>query len=282
MNKLSTAKRAAILGMLVEGNSLRAVTRMADCSINTVSKLLVDLGGACAEYQDRALRNLPCKRIQADEIWSFCYAKAKNVPANRAGEFGVGDVWTWTAMDADSKLIPSWLVGRRDAGAARKLLVDLAGRLASRVQLTTDGLRIYIEAVEEAFGADIDYSMLIKVYGAEPGGETRYSPAVCIGTQTQRVMGDPDPAHVSTSYIERQNLTMRMGMRRFTRLTNGFSKTIENHAAAVSIHFMHYNFGRIHKTLRVTPAMAAGVSDHVWSLAEIVGLLDAAPAAGSN
>jgi IS1 family transposase len=282
MNKLATAKRAAILGMLVEGNSLRATTRMADVSINTVTKLLVDLGAACAEYQDRVLVNLPCRRIQADEIWAFCYAKAKNVPTDKLGTFGYGDIWTWTAMCADTKLIPSWLVGRRDAGCAHALIQDLAGRLAHRVQLTTDGNRVYLSAVEDAFGSEIDYAMLVKVYGPEAGGETRYSPPVVLGAYPATVTGNPDPAYISTSYVERQNLTMRMQMRRFTRLTNGFSKKVENHAAAVSLHFMHYNFARIHKTLRVTPAMEAGVSDHVWSLAEIVGLLDGPPAARPN
>jgi IS1 family transposase len=272
MNKLPTAKRAAILGMLVEGNSLRATTRMADVSINTVTKLLVDLGAACAEYQDRVLVNLPCKRIQADEIWAFCYAKQKNVPADKAGAFGYGDVWTWTAMCADTKLVPSWIVGRRDAGTAHALVQDLAGRLAHRVQLTTDGNRVYVNAVEDAFGTEIDYAMLVKVYGPEPGVETRYSPPVVIGAYPAVVTGNPDQAHISTSYVERQNLTMRMQMRRFTRLTNAFSKKVENHAAAVSLHFMHYNFARIHKTLRVTPAMEAGVTDHVWSLEEIVTL----------
>ena len=272
MNRLPTAKRAAILGMLVEGNSLRATTRMADVSINTVTKLLADLGAAAAEYQDRVLVNLSCKRIQADEIWAFCYAKQKNVPTDKLGAFGYGDIWTWTAMCADTKLIPSWIVGRRDAGCAHALIQDLAGRLASRVQLTTDGNRVYLNAVEDAFGSEIDYAMLVKVYGPEPGGETRYSPPMVIATHPAVVTGNPDQAHISTSYVERQNLTMRMQMRRFTRLTKAFSKKVENHAAAVSLHFMHYNFARIHKTLRVTPAMEAGVSDHVWSLAEIVGL----------
>jgi len=274
MNRLPTAKRAAILGMLVEGNSLRATTRMADVSINTVTKLLVDLGAAAAEYQDRVLVNLPCKRIQADEIWAFCYAKQKNVPADKLGTFGYGDIWTWTAMCADTKLIPSWIVGRRDAGCAHALIQDLAGRIAHRVQLTTDGNRVYLQAVEDAFGNEIDYAMLVKVYGPEPGGETRYSPPVVIAAHPAVVTGNPDQAHISTSYVERQNLTMRMQMRRFTRLTNAFSKKVENHAAAVSLHFMHYNFARIHKTLRVTPAMEAGVTDHVWSLEEIVALLN--------
>jgi IS1 family transposase len=273
MNRLPVAKQAAILGMLVEGNSLRATTRMADVSINTVTKLLVDLGAACAEYQDRVLVNLPCRRIQADEIWAFCYAKAKNVPADKIGTYGYGDIWTWTAMCADTKLIASWIVGKRDAGTAHALIQDLAGRLAHRVQLTTDGNRVYLQAVEDAFGTEIDYAMLVKVYGPE-SDERRYSPPVVLAAIPQAITGNPDPAHISTSYVERQNLTMRMQMRRFTRLTNAFSKKVENHAAAVSLHFMHYNFARIHKTLRVTPAMEAGVSDHIWSLEEIVGLLD--------
>ncbi len=272
MNRLPTAKRAAILGMLVEGNSLRATTRMAHVSINTVTKLLVDLGAACAEYQDEVLRHLSGRRIQADEIWAFCYAKQKNVPTDKLGTFGYVDIWTWTAICADTKLIPSWIVGRRDAGSAHALVQDLAGRLTHRVQLTTDGNRVYLNAVEDAFGNEIDYAMLVKVYGPEPGGETRYSPPVVIATHPAVVTGNPDQAHISTSYVERQNLTMRMQMRRFTRLTNAFSKKVENHAAAVSLHFMHYNFARIHTTLRVTPAMEAGVTDHVWSLEEIVGL----------
>jgi IS1 family transposase len=274
MNQLSTARRAQIISALVEGNSVRATCRMLDVDKGTVLKLLVDLGGACAEYQDRMLRNLPCKRVQCDEIWQFCYAKQKNVPTDKLGSFGYGDVWTWVAMDADTKLIPSWLVGKRDAGCAHALIQDLAGRLAHRVQLTTDGNRVYLQAVEDAFGTEIDYAMLVKVYGPEPGGQTRYSPPQCIGAVPQAITGHPDPAHISTSYIERQNLTMRMSMRRFTRLTNAFSKKVENLAAAVSLYAMHYNFGRVHQTLRVTPAMEAGVADHVWSAAEIAGLLE--------
>jgi IS1 family transposase len=282
MNRLSPAKRAQIVAALVEGNSVRATCRMTGAAKGTVLKLLVDLGGACAEYQDQVLRDLPCKRIQCDEAWAYVYAKEKNVPADKRGTFGYGDVWTWVAMDADSKLIPSWIVGKRDAGCAHALLQDLAGRLANRVQLTTDGLRIYVNAVEDAFGSEIDYAMLVKVFGPEPGGETRYSPAQCIGAIPTPIMGRPDPAHISTSYIERQNLTMRMSMRRFTRLTNAFSKKVENLAAAVSLYAMHYNFCRIHQTLRVTPAMEAGVADHVWSLEELVGLLDRPAAPGSN
>jgi IS1 family transposase len=274
MNKLTTKQRSLILSLLVEGNSLRAVSRIADVSINTVTKLLVDAGKACAEFQDGALRGLPCKRIQCDEIWSFVGAKQKNVPANRVGEFGVGDVWTWTALCADTKLIASWMVGTRDGDAAREFINDLAPRLSNRVQLTTDGHKAYLNAVEEAFGAGIDYAMLIKVYGNASEGQRRYSPPEVMETKVEVVTGDPDRAHISTSYVERQNLTMRMSMRRFTRLTNAFSKKVENHAHAVALHFMWYNFGRIHKSLRVTPAMEAGVSDHVWSMAEVVAMID--------
>lgn len=275
MNRLPLTKRAQILGMLVEGNSLRATSRMADVSINTVTKLLVDAGCAAADYQDKALRNLPCKRIQCDEIWAFCYAKQKNVETAKAAVEGAGDVWTWTSLCADTKLICNWLVGGRDAEYAMSLMDDLRGRLANRVQLTTDGHRAYLEAVEGAFGGDVDYAQLIKIYGDAPESmKGKYSPADCTGCRKQRVEGNPDKDHVSTSFVERQNLTMRMGMRRFTRLTNGFSKKLENHAHAVALHFMFYNFGRIHKTLRVTPAMAAGVSDHVWSLEEIAELVE--------
>lgn len=269
------SKRAQILGLLVEGNSLRATSRLADCSINTVTKLLVDVGAACSEYQDKALRNLPCKNIQCDEIWAFCYAKQKNIPDDRKGVFGYGDVFTWTALCADTKLIPCWHVGRRDGDTARLFIGNLKGRLANRVQLTTDGHKAYLNAVEDAFGADIDYAMLVKLYGGETAGhgsERKYSPGECCGTITGTVCGNPDKGHVSTSYVERQNLTMRMGMRRFTRLTNGFSKKVENHAHAVALHFMYYNFGRVHKSLRVTPAMEAGISDNVWTLEEIAAL----------
>ncbi len=273
MNKLSNAKRTAVVAALVEGNSIRATVRMTGVAKNTVVKLLVDLGAACAKYQDETLRNLPCRRLQCDEIWSFVGAKDKNVPAEKAGKFGIGSVWTWTAIDADTKLVPSFLVGTRDLGSAFTFISDLADRLGNRVQLTTDGHKPYLSAVEDAFGADIDYAVLQKIYGADPAGEKRYSPAQCIGTRCEIVQGDPDPKHISTSYVERQNLTMRMSMRRFTRLTNAFSKKVENHIAAVAVYFMYYNFGRVHQTLRVTPAMEAGVADHVWSIAEIVGLL---------
>ena len=274
MNKLSIEKRAQIIGMLVEGNSMRAVSRMADCSINTVTKLLVDVGQACWVYQHKTLYDLPCKRIQCDEIWSFCYAKEKNVPEDHRGEWGYGDVYTWTAMCADTKLVPSFLVGRRDAAFADIFIKDLASRLRNKVQLTTDGHRAYLTAVEDAFGGDIDYAMLIKVYGSPQSKEEqrRYSPAECTGTEILRISGNPEPNDISTSFIERQNLTMRMSMRRFTRLTNGFSKKIENLECAVALHFMYYNFARVHKTLRVTPAMEAGIADHVWTLEEIVRL----------
>ncbi len=272
MNQLSTEKRAQILGCLVEGNSLRATARICDVAYNTVLKLIPEIGEACAEYQDRVFRNLQCKRIQCDEIWSFCYAKQKNVPADKKGIFGYGDIWTWVAIDADTKLVPTFMVGSRNAQSAKIFMDDLADRLANRVQLTTDGHSVYLQAVEDAFGGDIDYSMLIKIYESSQE-ETRYSPAKCKGTERKKITGNPDPKQVSTSYVERQNLTMRMCMRRFTRLTNGFSKKVENHAYQLSIHYMYYNFARIHKTLRVTPAMEAGAEDHVWNLDEIVGLL---------
>lgn len=274
MNWLPPAKRAQIVGLLVEGSSLRATSRLADVSLNTVMKLLVDAGSACSTFQDAALRNLPCKRVQVDEIWSFIGAKEKNATEEQKGD-GYGDVWTWTAIDADTKLVPSWLVGDRDTETASKFIGDLASRLANRVQLTSDGHKPYLEAVEGAFGNDIDYAQLVKHYGQAAEGSKRYSPPECVGVSRARITGQPDPKHVSTSFVERQNLTMRMSIRRFTRLTNAFSKKVENHAHAVSLHFMFYNFGRIHKTLRVTPAMAAGVSDHVWSLEEIAGLVPA-------
>lgn len=275
MNKLSNAKRAQVVSILVEGNSIRATCRMTGIAKGTVLKLLVDLGKACAAYQDRTLRNLTCKKIQCDEIWSFCYAKEKNVPEEMKGKLGFGDVWTWTAIDADTKLIAAYLVGDRTAVYARKFIDDLASRLAHRVQLTTDGHRAYLTAVEQSFGNDVDYAMLDKIYNAPPTDRTtRYSPAECCGTRKMTIKGNPDMAQVSTSFVERQNLTMRMSMRRMTRLTNAFSKKIENQAHAVALHFMHYNFARVHQTLRVTPAMEAGIADHVWSLEEVAGLLD--------
>jgi IS1 family transposase len=260
--------------MIFEGNSLRATARITGIARMTIEKLLKDLGTACMRYQDAALRNLPCKRIQVDEIWSFCCAKQKNVPLNKQGQFGYGDIWTWVAMDADTKLAISWLVDTRDARAAHDLMHDLVGRLANRVQLTTDGHKAYLTAVESAFGMGIDYATLIKIYGASSEPETRYSPARIKGVSAAVIQGSPDRKHISTSYIERQNLTMRMSMRRFTRLTNGFSKKVENHIHSVALHFMYCNFARIHQTLRVTPAMEAGISNHAWSIEEIVGLLE--------
>lgn len=275
MNRLSTEKRTQVLAALVEGNSLRATARMADVSLTTVIKFIRDLGAACAIYQNEVVRNLPSKRVQCDEIWSFIGAKEKNVPKAQKGS-GRGDSYTWVAMDADTKLVISWEVGSRDARFAKAFITDLKGRLANRVQLSTDGHHAYLQAVEDAFGGEIDYAMLVKLYGEPLGGRTerRYSPGECTGVIKGTVSGDPDDKHISTSYIERQNLTMRMGMRRFTRLTNGFSKKIENHEYAIAIHYMHYNFARIHKTLRVTPAMEAGIAKHIWALEEIVELAE--------
>ncbi len=247
---------------------------MVDVAINSVVKLLIEAGRACADYQNEVMRDLKCTKIQCDEIWSFVYAKQKNVPEEKKGEWGYGDVWTWTAIDADTKLIPCWLVSTRDAGAAYEFIHDLKSRLANRVQLTTDGHKAYLRAVEDAFGCEVDYAMLVKMYGAPRGGETYYSPATCTGCVTIKVSGDPNPKDISTSFVERQNLSMRMGMRRFTRLTNAFSKKVENLEHNVALYFMHYNFCRIHQTLRVTPAMEAGITDHVWSLKEVVALID--------
>jgi len=280
MNKLSLQKRAQIIGLLVEGNSMRAVTRLVGCSINTVTKLLEDVGAACAEFQGSAIRNINSKRVQCDEIWSFCYAKEKNIAPEDKGILGHGDAYTWTAIDADTKLVISWLVGRRDGDYAEAFITDLASRLAGRIQLTTDGWGPYVPAIEKVFSGAIDYAMLVKIYEGEgQKDQRRYSPAGFVKSEKRRINGNPDVKEVSTSYVERQNLTMRMSMRRFTRLTNGFSKKIENLGHAVALHFMFYNFGRIHKTLRVTPAMEAGISDHVWSLEEIAALVkDEAPA----
>jgi IS1 family transposase len=259
--------------------AIHAIVRVSGVGKNTISRLLVDAGAACQTYHNEHVRNLKSKRIQCDEIWSFCYAKAKNVAAAKAPPTDAGDIWTWTAIDADSKLAVSWLVGNRDAGYAREFMRDIAGRLANRVQLTTDGLRAYLGAVEGAFGQDVDYAQLVKLYGPSPDGEKRYSPAECIGIRQVTVQGKPDTEHISTSYVERQNLTMRMSMRRFTRLTNAFSKKVENHAHAVALHFMHYNFVRIHKSLRMTPAMAAGVTGRLWEMSDIVALLETREAA---
>ena len=274
MNRLSIRKRADILSALVEGNSLRSVTRMHGISINTVTKLLVDIGRACADYHDEHVYDLPTCRVQCDEIWAFCYAKQKNVPTEKAGMFGYGDVWTWTAIDADSKLIVSYLVGDRSQQSAYGFMYDLRKRLRNRVQLTTDGYGPYPGAVSIVFeGRSIDYAIMQKVYATERQ-DGRYSPAKIVSTHTEVITGIPNPKHISTSYVERQNLTMRMGMRRFTRLTNGFSKKLEMHRFNVALHFTYYNFCKVHQSLRVTPAMEAGLSDHVWSVDELVGLLE--------
>ncbi len=253
---------------------MRSISRIADVSTNTVTKLLIDAGTACAAYHDIAVRNLGSTRIQCDEIWSFCYAKEKNVPADKKGQNGYGDVYTWTAIDADTKLIVSWFIGKRDAESATPFMQDVAARLKNRVQLTTDGLKAYLIAVEDAFGSDVDFDQLVKLYGSNPEDENRYSPAKCTGTKKLPINGNPDPSHVSTSYVESQNLTMRMHMRRFTRLTNGFSKKVGKHYHALSLYFIFYNFVRIHKTLKVTPAMAAGLTERLWSMEDIVSLID--------
>lgn len=275
MRKLDNKSRALIIRLLVEGNSIRATSRIADVSKNTVNKLLIDAGAACSKYHDENVRNIKADRVQCDEIWSFTYAKQKNVKTAAAAPEGAGDTWTWTAIDADSKLIVSYLVGGRSADYANAFMDDVASRLASRVQLTTDGHKAYLEAVEGAFGADVDYAQLIKIYGDAPeSAKGRYSPADCTGIKKTPVEGDPDEAHVSTSFVERQNLTMRMHMRRFTRLTNGFSKKVENHAYAVALHFMFYNFVKVHQTLKVTPAMEAGLTSRVWDIEDLVALVD--------
>jgi IS1 family transposase len=274
MNRLSLEKRTQIIGLLVEGNSLRATSRIADCSVITVMKLLVDIGTACQKYHDENVKNLSTKKVECDEIWSFIYAKEKNLPKNLRGKFGLGSIWTWVALDSDSKLAISWLVGNRDAEYAKVFMRDVASRLKNRVQLTTDGLKAYLEAVEESFGADIDFAQLVKTFGAPLDSEHRYSPAECTGAYKDVIMGNPKLKHISTSYIERQNLTMRMSLRRFTRLTNAFSKKVENHGHAIALHFMYYNFVRIHKTLRVTPAMAAGITKKLWTVEDLTKLLE--------
>ncbi len=291
MNRIDTERRAQEVRCLLEGNSINSTVRMTGVSKNTILKLLVEIGAACSEYMDAIMRDLPCQRLQADEAWAFCYAKQKNVKPEHfeAGGYA-GDVWTWVAIDADTKLIPSWLIGTRDAASARTFIEDLAGRLANRVQLTTDGLKAYLTAVKGVFGKEIDYAMLVKIYGESQEPQKRYSPATCIGCESHTVTGRPNPEHISTSYVERQNLTMRMSMRRFTRLTNGFSKKLENHGASVALYMMWYNFGRKHMTLGTMPAVKAGIADHIWSVEEIIGLLEArepkstrpARAAGSN
>lgn len=284
MNRLSTEERARIIGSLVEGNSIRATVRMTGAAKNTVTKLLVDLGAACAAYQDEVLRDLPCSVIECDEIWAYCYAKQKNVPDEHVGEFGYGDVWTWTAICADTKLVPSWLVGERTARDCWTFISDIKDRVRGRIQLSTDAHATYRGVVGLVFDNDIDWAQLVKHYQTTTVGPGRYSPPICTGATVNTQLGDPDPSRVSTSYVERQNLTMRMGMRRFTRLTNGFSKKVENLAHAVSLHYMHYNFARPHTSLTIknddgtttkrTPAMAAGAADHIWTLQEIAGLLD--------
>jgi IS1 family transposase len=277
MNKLSAEDRTRILHLLCEGQSIRAITRLTGASKITVSKLLCDAGKACAAYHDEHVRNLKSKRLQLDEIWAFVYAKQKNVADAKAAPDGAGDIWTWTALDADTKLIASYFVGGRDGECAMWFVDDLRSRLANRVQITSDGHKAYLEAVEGAFGADVDYAQLIKIYGASPeSAKGRYSPADCTGIKKERIEGKPDMAYVSTSYVERSNLTMRMHMRRFTRLTNAFSKKVENHAYAVALHMMYYNFVRLHSKLRVTPAMAAGVSERLWEIGDIVALVEAA------
>jgi IS1 family transposase len=276
MHKLPAGKRAQILSMLCEGSSMRSISRVVDVSINTVDRYLVLAGEACAAFHDRTVRNVTAKRVQCDEIWSFCGMKEKTAKA-KGGERpdGVGDVWTWTALDADSKLVIAWLVGGRDAGYAYEFMTDVADRLANRVQLTTDGHGAYLVAVPDAFGLKVDYAQLIKVYGPDPReDQRRYSPAQCIGTEAHRVIGDPDPAHISTSYIERCNLTLRMANRRFTRLTNAFSKKLANHCHMIALYTVWYNFVKLHKSLRMTPALAANVADRLWSMDDLVALVD--------
>ena len=274
MNRLPHDKRAQALQMMAEGISLRAMTRLTGISRTTLIKLLEDAGQAFSEYQDRVLVSLPCKRIQVDEAWAFCYAKQKNVPTAKAAPEGAVNIWTWVGLDADTKLVASWYVGGRDSEVAATFIDDLAPRLASRVQLTSDGHKPYLEAIEGAFGGDIDYAMLVKVYGPAPEGQRRYSPAICTGAHKHIAEGNPDPKHVSTSFVERQNLNIRMGNRRMTRLTNAFSKKAKNHEHMMAIYFMHYNFVRIHQTLKITPAMAAGVTPRLWEMSDLVKVLD--------
>jgi len=281
MNKLPLSKRVQILAMLCEGSSMRSISRVADVSINTVSKLLVEAGEACLFIHDEYVRGVQSERVQCDEIWSFCYAKAKNVEGAKSAPDGSGDVWTWTALDPDSKLMVSYFVGDRSTESALIFMDDLHRRVANRVQMTTDGHLPYLEAIEKKFGGDVDYAQIIKVYGNEKGksAEVRYSPAECVGTRKRRVEGNPDPKHVSTSHVERMNLSIRMQNRRFTRLTNAFSKKLDNHIHALALYFAFYNFCRIHKTIKVTPAMAAGITDRLWTLDDIVAQIDAmAPA----
>jgi IS1 family transposase len=272
MNLLSQDERARIVAALVEGNSLRSVSRMTGIARNTITKLLVDLGEACMQYHDAHIRNVKVRRLQCGEIWAYVGAKAKNVSVEKK-EIGWEDVWTWVGLDADTKLVVGYLVGGRGADWACDFIKDCSERIRGRVQLTTDGHKPYLQAVDENFGADIDYATLQKIYGASEDTMGRYSPAKCIGTDCKVVMGDPDPDHISTRYVERQNLTMRMSMRRFTRLTNAFSKKLDNHADAVALHFMYCNFVRKHQTLKTTPAVAAGIADHIWSIEELVNVM---------
>ena len=271
MNKLNTIERAKVVSVLVEGTSLRATARITGVARMTIEKLLRDLGAACERFHNERVTGLKATRVQCDEIWAFIGAKEKNATAEQKAA-GWGDVWTWTGMDADSKLMISWLVGERSQHAANAFMSDVAARLTNRVQLSTDGNAVYLVAVDHAFGVDVDYGMMQKIYTGEEGG--RYSPAKFVGATKRTVTGEPNPRHISTSYIERQNLTMRMHMRRFTRLTNGFSKKLEMHVLNVALHFTYYNFCKIHQTLRVTPAMEAGISDHVWGIEELIAVLD--------
>jgi IS1 family transposase len=274
MKRLSAEKKTQVIAALVEGCSIRSTQRLTGVAKSTILRLLEVVGTACAQYQDMMITNVAAKRVQVDEIWAFCYAKQKNVTEKIANARVAGDAWTWVAIDPDSKLVISWLIGQRDAGHATDFIADLAGRLANRIQLTSDGHKPYMNAVIDAFADDVDYAQLIKIYGADSEGQKRYSPAQCLGCKQIAVLGDPDPAYISTSHVERQNLTMRMNMRRFTRLTNGFSKKIENHIHMVALNYMHYNFVRIHSTIKTTPAIAAGISRKAWTLADIVALSD--------
>jgi IS1 family transposase len=274
MNKLPRDRRIQIISLLAEGMSLRAIARTTGVSINTVTKLLVDAGRACSDYQDRTFRNLTCKRVQVDEVWSFVYARTKNIEGAKAAPDQPGDIWTWTAIDADTKLIPSWYVGRRDAEAANIFISDLAARLTNRVQLTSDGHGPYLKAVEDAFGTAVDHAMLVKVHGEPQGAVGRYSPGECVGAEKRRVEGRPDPAPISTSFVERSNLTLRMNSHRFTRLTNAFSKKAENHAYAVGLHLMVYNYVSIQNTLKCSPAIAAGITSKLWEIADVVTMIE--------
>ena len=274
MNKLTTAKQVQVVSALIEGNSIASIVRMTGVAKTTILRLMTKFGEACQAFHDREVRDVPARRIQCDEVWAFCHCKQKNVRDELKGTIGIGDIWTWTALDADTKLMVGWAIGTRDGGYAAEFMNDIAGRLSNRVQLTTDGHKAYLDAVNDAFGTNVDYAMLIKVYGPELAGPGRYSPPACIGTQTCAVSGNPDRSHVSTSYVERSNLTVRMGMRRYTRLTNGFSKKFENHIAMTTIFFVHYNYCRIHQTLKTTPAMQAGLTDRLWEIEDLLKLMD--------